>query len=125
VEFACKLPPRLKMKALNEKYLLKRCAGDLIPDSIRRRPKQPYRAPEGACFFTPPAADYAAELLSPRAIGQQGLFNAQAVERLVRKFREGQAIGIKDNMALVGVVSTQMLADQFLKEGRGRQHYSA
>ncbi len=125
VEFACKLPPRLKMKALNEKYLLKRCAGDLIPDSIRRRPKQPYRAPEGACFFTRPAADYAGELLSPRAIGQQGLFNAQAVERLVRKFREGQAIGIKDNMALVGVVSTQMLAGQFLKEGRGRQNHSA
>jgi len=36
---------RLKMKVLDEKYLLKRAAGHLIPASIRRRPKQPYRAP--------------------------------------------------------------------------------
>jgi asparagine synthase (glutamine-hydrolysing) len=38
VEFAARLPPRLKMKALDEKHLLKRCASGLVPDSVRRRP---------------------------------------------------------------------------------------
>ena len=31
VEFAARLPPHLKIKVLNEKYLLKRAAGDLVP----------------------------------------------------------------------------------------------
>src|SRR5207253_7402056 len=46
VEFAARLPPRWKMCGLNEKFLLKRLATGLIPESVRRRPKQPYRAPD-------------------------------------------------------------------------------
>ena len=47
VEFAAKLPSNMKMKVLNQKYLLKRAFAGLIPESITRRPKQPYRAPDG------------------------------------------------------------------------------
>jgi asparagine synthase (glutamine-hydrolysing) len=118
VSFASKLPPHLKLKVLNEKYLLKRCAGNLIPESIRRRPKQPYRAPEGQCFFTPKTAGLVEELLSPRNIQRHGLFDPQAVGRLTKKFRDGQAIGIKDNMAMVGLISTQIMADQFTNNFR-------
>lgn len=121
VEFASKLPPHLKLKVLNEKYLLKRCAGALIPESIRKRPKQPYRAPEGQCFFTRPIADRVQELLSPAGIRRYGLFDPETVQRLVVKVRGGQAGGIKDNMALVGIVSTQMLAEQFIHEFPRRQ----
>jgi asparagine synthase (glutamine-hydrolysing) len=116
VNFASQLPARLKLKVLNEKYLLKRAAGEFIPDSIRKRPKQPYRAPEASCFFTPAASAWVHELLSTRSIQRHGLFDPQAVERLIKKFRGGQAIGIKDNMAMVGLVSTQMMADQFLND---------
>jgi asparagine synthase (glutamine-hydrolysing) len=55
VEFASKLPVSLKMKVLNEKYLLKRCADGLIPPSIAKRHKQPYRAPEAGSFLQPAA----------------------------------------------------------------------
>ena len=51
VDFASRIPPALKMKVLNEKYVLKRCVGGLLPESIRTRHKQPYRAPEGKSFF--------------------------------------------------------------------------
>src|SRR6266852_2899939 len=34
VEFAAGIPPHLKMKVLNEKYLLKRCANGLVPPSV-------------------------------------------------------------------------------------------
>jgi asparagine synthase (glutamine-hydrolysing) len=118
VNFASKLPARLKLKVLNEKYLLKKAAAEFIPDSIRKRSKQPYRAPEGQCFFTSAASGWVEETLSPRNIKRHGIFDAQAVERLIVKFRQGQAIGIKDNMAMVGVVSTQLMADQFLSELR-------
>jgi asparagine synthase (glutamine-hydrolysing) len=113
VDFASRLPPSLKMKALNEKYLVKRAAHDLIPETIRCRSKQPYRAPEANSFFRPKRAEYLDHLLSPRAIERQGLFNPGAVGSLVRKFESGRAIGIKDNMAMVGIVSTALLQEEF------------
>ena len=116
VEFASSLPPHLKMKVLNEKYLLKRAVTGLVPDTIRRRKKQPYRAPDSASFMAGQheLIDYASELLSSRALGDSGLFNSDAVARLVAKARQGQIAGTKDNMALVGILSTQLLVDQFI-----------
>ncbi len=114
VEFANSLPPRLKMKALAEKYILKRAAGGMVPDSIRRRSKQPYRAPEAKCFFADGPAEYVAAALDPERVRKHGVFNPSAVRRLVEKVRSGRAIGIKDNMALTGVLSTELLMDQFI-----------
>ncbi len=115
LEFAAKLPVNLKMKVLNEKYLLRRACAGLVPDSILRRPKQPYRAPDARCFFDVEAPAYVKELLSPYAIEKNGIFDAQAVSALVNKFRAGRASSVKDDMALVGVLSTQILATQFTK----------
>ena len=116
VEFAASIPPRLKMKALNEKYILKRGAEGLIPDSVRNRPKQPYRAPEGKCFFSAgKGRDYVEALLGPERLRKNGLFQPAAVEKLVDKFRSGRAIGIKDNMALVGILSAQLVSEQFVE----------
>ncbi|MBI2816964.1 MAG: asparagine synthase (glutamine-hydrolyzing) [Acidobacteria bacterium] len=115
VQLAASIPPRLKMKALNEKYILKRCAKRLVPDCVTERPKQPYRAPEGKSFFRGARGlDYVEAALSPEHIRRTGLFDSAAVCALVNKFREGRAIGIKDNMALTGIVSTQLIADQFV-----------
>lgn len=114
VEFACKLPPSLKMKGLNEKYLLKRCAKGLIPPSIASRHKQPYRAPEACSFLEPAARAYMDDLLSPEQIRRDGIFDAPAVTMLVNKFRTGAAIGAKDNMGLVGIISTQLLIHHFI-----------
>jgi asparagine synthase (glutamine-hydrolysing) len=116
VEFAAKLPPNLKMKVLDQKHLLKRAVAGLIPESIVRRPKQPYRAPDGKCFFGSPAVDYAQEQLSPEAVRQNGLFDAQAVTGLVNKFKNGRASSVRDNMAMVGVLSTQLLVHQFINQ---------
>jgi len=118
VEFSATIPPRLKMKVLNEKYILKRAAGQLVPPSVRQRPKQPYRAPDARSFFDPLTGTarhaYVDELLSRARIQKDGLFNPLAVQKLVDKARKGQMIGAKDNMALVGILSTQLLVDQFV-----------
>ena len=120
VEFASRLPVSLKMKVLNEKYLLKRCAAGLIPSSVAKRPKQPYRAPEACSFLQPAARKYMEELLSPEQIRRDGIFDATAVAMLQDKFRKGAAIGIKDNMGLVGIVSTQLLMHQFINHFESR-----
>jgi asparagine synthase (glutamine-hydrolysing) len=121
-EFAGRLPPRLKMQVLNEKYILKRAAGDLIPPALKTRPKQPYRSMEIPSFFDTARGrarfDYVDELLSTEAIRDGGLFNPAAVARLVDKARSGGAIGVKDGMALVTILSTQLTVAQFSHELR-------
>ncbi|MBZ5570893.1 MAG: asparagine synthase (glutamine-hydrolyzing) [Acidobacteriia bacterium] len=114
VEFAAKLPQHLKMKVLNEKYILKRAFGQLLPPAILNRHKQPYRAPDGRSFFAGGADVYLEELLAPGTIEDGGLFDAPAVAKLVEKFKTGRAIGVKDDMALVGVLSTQLVIHQFV-----------
>jgi asparagine synthase (glutamine-hydrolysing) len=120
VEYAAKIPPRLKMKVLNEKYLLKRCAAGLVPRSVLERHKQPYRAPEGRCFVTDTQPAFVEELLSPEQIRKDGIFHPSAVQKLVEKFRQGRAIGVKDNMALIGILSTQLVMDQFISHTEER-----
>ncbi|HEX9818554.1 MAG TPA: asparagine synthase (glutamine-hydrolyzing) [Methylomirabilota bacterium] len=125
VEFAAALPPSLKMRGLDEKHLLKRAAAGLIPPAIAARPKQPYRAPEAAVFFGGSGEDYVAELLAPGRIAGDGLFDPAAVDQLVEKFRAGRAIGIRDNMALVGILSTQLLIHHFLASSEERSEHEA
>jgi asparagine synthase (glutamine-hydrolysing) len=113
VEFGAKLPPRLKMKVLDQKHLLKRASVGLIPESIRRRHKQPYRAPDGASFFGV-RRDYVEELLSPEQLKRDGIFDAKAVCKLVQKFQNGGQTSVGDNMAAVGILSTGILLNCFV-----------
>ncbi len=115
VEFAAKLPPYLKMKVLDQKHLLKLASNGLIPESIRNRAKQPYRAPDGKSFFNGKVPEYVHDLLSPEAVNQNGIFDASAVSALVDKFQSGRTTGVRDNMAMVGILSTQMVIEQFIK----------
>jgi asparagine synthase (glutamine-hydrolysing) len=118
VEFASALPLRLKMKVLNEKYVLKRAFEDLVPASVRQRPKQPYRAPEAVSFFDPSTGKarhpYVGEALSQEHLRANGIFDSLAVEKLIAKAKTGKAIGFLENAALVGILSTQILVDQYI-----------
>jgi asparagine synthase (glutamine-hydrolysing) len=113
VEFAAKLRPELKMKVLDEKHLLKQAASGWIPERIRKRHKQPYRAPDGKSFFVHPES-YVTEMLSPARIRRDGIFDPKATAALVHKFQSGRPASTKDNMALVGILSTQLLLDSFI-----------
>jgi asparagine synthase (glutamine-hydrolysing) len=116
IEFANRLPPQWKLRGLTEKYLLKQAVRADLPESIRSRTKQPYRAPDSASFFQDgKPLDEVAELLSPLSIDAAGLFDADAVQRLLRKCAAGRAIGFPDNMAFVGVLSTMHLHRQFVQ----------
>ncbi len=120
VEFAARLHPRLKMHGLEEKYLLKRVAREFLPASVLRRPKQPYRAPDAESFFDPAAGaarfEYVEALLSEEKLREVGVFDPRPVQRLVEKARAGRIVGARDNMALVAVLSTQLLHEQLVRQ---------
>lgn len=119
VEFANQLPPRLKLRGLTEKYILRRAMARHLPPVIANRPKQPYRSPDAQSFFGPGAPDYVAEVLSSSAIQQAGLFDAPSIDKLVQKCRSGSLTGFRDNMALVGVLSVQLLLNELMKTQGG------
>jgi len=118
MDWAAKLPPRKKMLGLDEKHVLKRAARDLVPPSVLARPKQPYRAPDAASFIDPSTGksryDYVDEMLSGECVAKSGIFDPVAVQKLVEKVRNGSATGVKDNMAFVSVLSTQLVTHRFL-----------
>ena len=113
-EFASKLHPSFKMRALDEKHILKKAARSRIPSSILKRTKQPYRAPDGKSFFGERSPDYVQELLSPEAVKRSGIFKSGPVGNLLSKFKQHRDITTKDDMAVIGVLSTQLLAHKFL-----------
>lgn len=114
IEFAARLPMRYKIMGLNEKYILKRAMRGLIPESIRQRSKQPYRAPDSQSFIDQgKPLEYVDYLLSPERINASGIFDAKAVQLLLKKCISGRAVGFADNQAFVGVLST-MLVDELL-----------
>ncbi|MCG8670262.1 MAG: asparagine synthase (glutamine-hydrolyzing) [Pseudomonadales bacterium] len=113
MEYANTLSPALKMKVLNEKYILKKAAGHYLPAEIVNRYKQPYRAPNIPSFFSGDTPDYVHDLLDPSKVNKNGYFDGKKVSLLVKKIRAGRAVGYKDNMALISILSTQVWHELF------------
>jgi asparagine synthase (glutamine-hydrolysing) len=112
--FCNRLPDKLKLHGLTEKFLLKKLAQQWLPSEIWKRRKRPYRAPIHRCFFSQPARDYVQELLSPEKLKSTGLFQPAVVSRLVEKIEQGGRVSETDEMALVGIISTQLLHHRFV-----------
>jgi asparagine synthase (glutamine-hydrolysing) len=115
IEFARKLRPTLLMRGLNEKYLLKKAMGRELPAAIVERPKQPYRAPGVPAFFAGAWQEDVRSLLGESAIRNYGYFDPTRVQRLVQKIETGRPTGEKDNMALIAILSTQLLHREFIE----------
>jgi asparagine synthase (glutamine-hydrolysing) len=120
MEFCLSLPADYKLRILDEKHLLKRAARGLVPQPIMERTKQPYRAPDAASFAGDHAPSYVHEALSPGAVLAAGIFDPRAVEALHAKVRSRAAGGDTlfsnaDNMAFLGVLSTQLVYDTLLR----------
>lgn len=124
VEFAAAIPPKFRMKALNEKNILKKSMAGLLPKNIVSRKKQPYMAPDILSFFGGNEVDYLDYYLSPQAIKEAGFFSPKAVERLIMKCRKKSRQGFRENMAFVGILSTQIVYEKFISNFKVAQPVS-
>ena len=119
VDFANRLPPHWKLRGLTEKYILREAVADLLPAQIMARSKQPFRAPDASSFFIAgEPLDYVADLFSESRLRSAGYFDVAPTARLFEKCRSGRATGFGDNQAFVGILSTMLLDDHFV---RGQQ----
>jgi len=125
VALAHSLPPSYKLAVLDEKHVLKRAAERLLPPEIVRRTKQPYRAPDALSFVDAPPP-WVESVLSEHEVRKVGVFDPAMVTALWKKClarRENGQYSNADNMAVVGVLSTQLLHQQLLTaEPKGGEH---
>jgi asparagine synthase (glutamine-hydrolysing) len=112
IEFANRLHPRLKLRALREKVLPKHAARALVPSPIVRRAKQPYRGPDARIFLRPDRPSWVDDLLSPRTVAGHGYFDPAGVSHLAGRLgeaaRTGRAVSHRDSLAFMTVLSTQL-----------------
>jgi asparagine synthase (glutamine-hydrolysing) len=111
VEYVFHLPDSYKLKGFTQKYMLTDTFRDIIPASIRNRPKRPYMAPDLKSFFQNGAlGDQTGHFLSDKMVNAYGIFNPAYVKRFVKKFtgKDVKDIGYRDNMLITFMLSTQM-----------------
>ena len=116
IEFCGRLKDNLKLNGLNEKFLLKKMSRGKIPESITKRTKQPYRAPIAECFLGNTAPGYISEILSEDKLKSFGLFNPAKVKSLITKLQTQKTVSEVDQMAICGILSTQLLHKMFIAD---------
>lgn len=116
VEFAAKIPPWYKIMGLKEKLVLKKAMIKELPPEITERVKQPYMAPDSNSFFQPDSPHYIEEMLSEQKLEKTGVFNPAFVTKLKAKCARlyHAHLSFKDNMSFIGILSTQLLIDQYI-----------
>lgn len=113
------LPATYKLKVLDEKHVLKRVARGLVTDEILSRPKQPYRAPDALSFIGAARPGWVDELMSEAAVKASGVFAPGPVAALWKKCltrASDDQFSNTDNMAVVGILSTQLVHQQQVRE---------
>jgi len=81
IEFARRLPPRLKLNGLIEKYIVKQAARRYLPAAICDREKFAFVAP-GSPSLLAQNIEWVNDMLSSETIRRQGYFNPATVEKL-------------------------------------------
>jgi len=114
MEFMGRVPANWKILGLKEKYILKKSFRGIVPDAIANRPKQPYRAPVSSMLSSLELDDPMRSLLSCTSLEQSGLFHPKKVARLLEMIKSGQPVSETDNMALAGILTAQLLHQQFI-----------
>ena len=90
VEFAARLPARLRLRGGTGKYLMKRALGRYLPDEILHRRKMGFVTPISAWFRGPLAAAAEAVARSP-GLTELGWFDESAIAKVAADHRAGRA----------------------------------
>jgi asparagine synthase (glutamine-hydrolysing) len=92
VEFAAALPPRLKLRGLTTKWILREAVRDILPPAILSRPKMGFPVPF-ADWMRGAWAGTARDVLLDSRSRQRGIVDTPAVERLIDDHVAGRTPG--------------------------------
>lgn len=107
VDFMRAVPASLKMRAYNQKYILKKAMEDILPGEVIARRKAGFGLPVRS-WLRNELQEMIADLLSERRVRERGLFRADAVARLIADNRSG----VRDNTLQIWALLTLELWQQ-------------
>lgn len=90
MEYVFALPPRMKIRGLKRKYLLKKAMKDILPAQIINRKKRGFLIPS-ALWLKETLRPIVDEMFDPSRLRQQGLFDPSVIADLRRRHDEGTA----------------------------------
>ena len=103
----------MKLRGQTQKYLLKRAASTLLPESIVNRKKQGFPIPIDR-WLRNEARELVNDLLCPRLVRQRGLFDPDYVSKLISRHESGNFNYSKE---IWGLVSFEMWMQKFVDVG--------
>lgn len=115
IELAARIPPKHKLRVLDEKHILKKSFADVLPPAIATRRKQPYRAPIAASLSAQ-QDNLAVRLIEKSELESAELTDVAAVQKLLTKCAAGAALGEREEMGLALVTSLQLVNHFFVKD---------
>jgi len=83
VELAARIPPELKLKRGETKYILKKAMKGILPDNILYRRKMGFGVPL-VHWFKKDLVEYARDILLSRQARERGIFETHMVEKLLQ-----------------------------------------
>lgn len=89
-EFAAKIPLEYKLKGSNGKRILKKAVEPFLPKEILQRPKKGFGIPI-AEWLKGRLNPLMHDLLDVKRLREQGLFNAEFVQKIIREHETGKA----------------------------------
>ncbi|HEV8593250.1 MAG TPA: asparagine synthase (glutamine-hydrolyzing) [Pyrinomonadaceae bacterium] len=110
-QFAASIPVEYKLKGKSGKVILKAAMKDLLPYNILHRPKKGFGIPI-AEWLKGRLNPLLRDMLAPGRLKEQGLFNSEYVQRLVKEHETGKASHHKELWTLLVF---QLWKDNFLR----------
>ena len=119
VEFALRLPMKLRRGPLGTKHLIRKVLYKYVPRELLERPKQGFGVPLSA-WLRGDLAPLVSEYLSPRRIKDGGIFDPSIVARTVANFREGGPANDRlDMQKMWFLLSFEMWRDKWMAPLQG------
>lgn len=119
VEFAVKLPPNMRLRGYQDKYILREAMRPLLPKVLYERQKFAFMAPPSHADREKQRAmqALAATYLSKQAIAAAGLLDAEGVEQILQKHEAANtpvAERVKLDAIINHLLSVQMMHEHFV-----------
>jgi asparagine synthase (glutamine-hydrolysing) len=117
MEFAASIPSGLKLRGGSRKYIFKRAVRGLLPDAVIDRPKMGFGVPIDR-WFRRELREMAYDTLLARRCRDRGLFEVEAVRRLLDEHMTGRA---EWHPHLWALLFLELWFQRFI-DGRGASH---
>src|SRR5450432_1858435 len=92
VEFAARLPQRLKIRGRTQKFVLRELMRGKLPETVLKRKKTGFDIPTHD-WFRGPLRGLLMDTVTPEAIAATGIFDGRAIEALIRDHMERRING--------------------------------